>query len=226
MGIRCPDHPVTLAIIEAADRPIAAPSANTSGRPSCTTADEVMEDVGGKIAGIVDGGACSVGVESTILDLTVTPPRLLRPGGMPLEELESVCGEIELDAAILRQMKEGERPRAPGMKYRHYAPKAPVTVFTGAPSKTAAAIAQLAGEGSGVICFEEFTNRFPGAVTVSLGAARDKREQARRVFSALRSFDGTEVTAIYAQCPDPAGLGLAVGNRLNKAAGFQVVEVE
>ena len=112
------------------------------------------------------------------------------------------------------------------MKYRHYAPKAPVTVFTGAPSKTAAAIAQLAGEGSGVICFEEFTNRFPGAVTVSLGAARDKREQARRVFSALRSFDGTEVTAIYAQCPDPAGLGLAVGNRLKKAAGFQVVEVE
>ena len=104
VGIRCPDHPVTLAIIEAADRPIAAPSANTSGRPSCTTASEVMEDVGGKIAGIVDGGACSVGVESTILDLTVTPPRLLRPGGMPLEQLESVCGEIELDAAILRQM--------------------------------------------------------------------------------------------------------------------------
>ena len=226
VGIRCPDHPVTLAIIQAADRPIAAPSANTSGGPSCTSAAEVMEDVGGKIAGIVDGGACSVGVESTILDLTVTPPRLLRPGGMPLEALEAVCGEIELDEAILRQMKEGERPRAPGMKYRHYAPKAPVTVFTGAPFKTAAAIAELAGEGSGVICFEEFQDAFPGAVVGSVGSVQDEQEQARRVFSALRSFDGTEVAAIFAQCPDPAGLGLAVGNRLKKAAGFQVVEVE
>ncbi len=226
VGVRCPDHPVTRAIIAAADVPIAAPSANTSGRPSCTTAAEVMEDVGGKIAAVVDGGPCAVGVESTILDLTCTPPKLLRPGGMPLEQLEAVCGEIEIDPAVLRSMQAGERPRAPGMKYRHYAPKAPVTVFTGNPEATAAAIAKQAGEGSGVICFTECLDYFPNAITVDLGSVEDKQEQARRVFSALRSFDRTQVTAIYAQCPDPAGLGLAVGNRLKKAAGFHVVEVQ
>lgn len=226
VGVRCPDHPVTQAIIRAVDRPIAAPSANTSGRPSCTTAQEVLEDVGGKISGVVDGGPCAVGVESTILDLTVTPPRLLRPGGMPLEALELVCGEIELDPATIRLMGKGERPRAPGMKYRHYAPKAPVTVISGDPARTADYIAGMAGKGTGVICFEEFVHRFPGAVTVSLGPAEDKAEQARRVFSALRSFDQTDVTRILAQCPDSAGLGLAVANRLKKAAGFQVVEVE
>lgn len=225
VGIRCPDHPVTQAIIRAVDRPIAAPSANTSGRPSCTTAAQVLEDVGGKIAGVVDGGPCQVGVESTILDLTVTPPRLLRPGGMPLEALEEVCGEIQIDPAVQRQMGATERPRAPGMKYRHYAPKAPVTVYEGTPEATAAAIARSAGPGTGVICFEEYRDRFPRSVTASLGPVGDKREQARRVFSALRSFDRTNVKEILAQCPDRRGLGLAVGNRLKKAAGFHTVPV-
>lgn len=226
VGVRCPDHPATLAIIRAADRPIAAPSANTSGRPSCTTAQEVLEDVGGKIAGVVDGGPCSVGVESTILDLTVQPPRLLRPGGMPLEELEAVCGEIAIDEATLRQMGEGERPRAPGMKYRHYAPKAPVTVITGDPEQTAAYIAQRADGKTGVICFAEFLDRFPDSVVVSLGSMDDKGEQARRVFSDLRFFDQTSVSRILAQCPDTGGLGLAVANRLKKAAGFHVIALE
>ena len=225
VGIRCPDHPVTRAIIARADVPIAAPSANTSGRPSCTTAEQVLEDVGGKIAAVVDGGPCAVGVESTILDLTCMPPRLLRPGGMPLEELRAVCGEIAIDPAVLRQMGEGERPRAPGMKYRHYAPRAALTVFTGPAAATAAAIARRAGAGCGVICFQEYTDRFPGAVVVSLGPEGDWQEQARRVFSALRQFDSTDVKAIYAQCPPSKGLGLAVANRLKKAAGFQVVEV-
>ncbi len=226
VGVRCPDHPATLAIIRAADRPIAAPSANTSGRPSCTTAREVLEDVGGKIAGVVDGGPCAVGVESTILDLTVTPPRLLRPGGMPLEALEAVCGEIAIDAATVRQMGAGEHPRAPGMKYRHYAPKAPVTVITGDPERTADYIARQAGEKTGVICFEEFLDRFSGSVAVSLGPVGDKGEQARRVFSDLRFFDQTPVTEILAQCPDQGGLGRAVANRLKKAAGFHVISLE
>lgn len=226
VGIRCPDHPVTQEIIRQADRPIAAPSANTSGRPSCTLASEVMEDVGGKIAAVVDGGACAVGVESTIIDLTCEVPKLLRPGGMPLELLEAVCGEIELDPATVRKMGEGERPRAPGMKYRHYAPKAPVTVIAGDPDKTAAYIAQKAGKGIGVICFEEYRSDFPQAETASLGSVSDKAEQARRVFNVLRSFDQKAVTEIYAQCPDSTGLGLAVSNRLKKAAGFNVVEVE
>ncbi|MCD8382165.1 MAG: threonylcarbamoyl-AMP synthase [Clostridiales bacterium] len=225
VGIRCPDHPVTQAIIRAADRPIAAPSANTSGRPSCTTAAQVLEDVGGKVAGVVDGGPCRVGVESTILDLTVSPPRLLRPGGMPLESLEAVCGEIQIDPAVQRLMAASERPRAPGMKYRHYAPKAPVTVYEGTPEATAAVIARSAGPETGVICFEEYKDRFPRSVTVSFGPVGDKREQARRVFSALRSFDRTNVKEILAQCPDRRGLGLAVGNRLKKASGFHVVPV-
>ncbi len=226
VGVRCPDHPVTEAIIRAAGHPIAAPSANTSGRPSCTTAAEVLEDVGGKIAAVVDGGPCAVGVESTILDLTVTPPRLLRPGGMPLEDLRAVCGEIDLDPAVLRQMGEGERPRAPGMKYRHYAPHAPVTVVTGDPDRTAAYIAARADRKTGVICFEEYRGRFPWSVVVSLGPVSDKGEQARHVFSDLRFFDQTGVQQIFAQCPDPDGLGFAVANRLKKAAGFHVIELE
>ncbi len=225
VGVRCPAHPVTEAIIRAAGRPIAAPSANTSGRPSCTTAGEVLEDVGGKIAAVVDGGPCAVGVESTILDLTVTPPRLLRPGGMPLEELEAVCGEIDLDPAVVRQMAQGERPRAPGMKYRHYAPHAPVTVVTGDPDRTAAYIAQRADGKTGVLCFEEYRDQFPWSVVASLGPAGDQGEQARHVFSDLRFFDRTGVQQIFAQCPAPEGLGLAVANRLKKAAGFHVIDL-
>ena len=137
VAMRCPNHPVTLAIIREAGIPVAAPSANTSGRPSCTTAQDVLEDMDGKIEGVVDGGPCTVGVESTILDLTCDPPRLLRPGGLPLEALEQLIGPISVDKAVVSPLQEGEQPKAPGMKYRHYAPKAPVTVFTGAPEASA-----------------------------------------------------------------------------------------
>ena len=224
VGVRCPNHPVTLAIIREAGVPIAAPSANTSGRPSCTTAQDVLEDMDGKIAGVVDGGPCAVGVESTILDLTCDPPRLLRPGGLPLEELERLIGKIEVDKAVTGMLGEGEKPRAPGMKYRHYAPKAPVTVVTGKPEKSAQIIAQRVGPTSGVICFDEYADLFPAQVVQTLGPASDKQTQAQRVFDALRSFDGSAVTEIYAQCPDNRGLGLAIGNRRKKAAGFHVVE--
>ena len=224
VGVRCPNHPVTLAIIREAGVPIAAPSANTSGRPSCTTAQDVLEDMDGKIAGVVDGGPCAVGVESTILDLTCDPPRLLRPGGLPLEELERLIGKIEVDKAVTGMLEEGEKPRAPGMKYRHYAPKAPVTVVTGKPEKSAQIIAQRVGPTSGVICFDEYAHLFPKQVVQTLGLASDKQTQAQRVFDALRSFDGSDVTEIYAQCPDNRGLGLAIGNRLKKAAGFHVLE--
>ena len=225
VGVRCPNHPVTLAVIAAADVPIAAPSGNTSGRPSPTSAADMLEDMDGKIDGIFDGGPCGVGVESTIIDLTCQPPRLLRAGGLPLEELERVLGTVLVDKCITQLMTDGERPRAPGMKYRHYAPKAPVTVVTGDGKKSAAYIAAHAPEGAGVICFSEFRAQFPGCVVHELGPEGDKSEQARRVFDALREFDATDVTEIFAQCPDDAGLGLAIGNRLKKAAGFHVVEV-
>ena len=225
VGMRCPAHPLCREIIRLADVPVAAPSGNTSGRPSPTTAEHMWEDMAGKIDAIVDGGSCSVGVESTIVDLTVQPPRLLRPGGVTLEELETVLGEVAVDEAVKRLMGAGERPRAPGMKYRHYAPKAPVTVVAGEAGRSAAYIASHAKAGDGVLCFDEYAGAFPGCVVEHLGRAADVPEQARHVFDALRAFDHTQVPAIWAQCPDGAGIGLAVANRLNKAAGFHIVEV-
>ena len=226
VGVRCPNHPVTLAIIEAAGVPIAAPSGNTSGRPSPTTAAHMIEDMDGRIDGIVDGGPCTVGVESTIIDLTVTPPRLLRPGGQPLESLRQVLGEVAVDKAVTGLLAAGERPRAPGMKYRHYAPHAPVTVVTGEPERSARRIQGLLSDTAGVICFDEYAPLFPGHIIHKLGPAADKSAQARHVFDALRTFDGTDVTEIFAQCPDDGGLGLAVANRLKKAAGFHLIDAD
>ena len=226
VAVRCPNHPVTLSIIREAGIPIAAPSANTSGRPSCTTAQDVLEDMDGKIEGVVDGGACTVGVESTILDLTCEPPRLLRPGGLPLEDLERLIGHIDVDKAVTGKLEEGEKPKAPGMEYRHSAPRAPVTVVTGSPEASAAEIARRVSSTSGVICFDEYVHMFPEQEVHALGPAADKLTQAQRVFDALRTFDGSAVTEVYAQCPDNRGLGLAIGNRLKKAAGFHIIEAD
>ena len=224
VGVRCPDHPVTRAIISAADTPVAAPSGNTSGRPSPTCARHMMEDMMGKIDGIVDGGDCAVGVESTIIDLTVQPPRLLRPGGLPLEELEAVLGEVAVDKAVRQRLGDGEKAKAPGMKYRHYAPRAAVTVVTGTPHRSAAYIREHLPAGAGVICFDEYAPLFAGHIVHRLGSQEDKLAQAQHVFNALRTFDDTDVTAIFAQCPDETGLGLAVWNRLKKAAGYHTVD--
>ena len=229
VGMRCPSHILCHELIRLADVPIAAPSGNTSGRPSPTTADHVREDMDGKIDAIVDGGPCSVGVESTIIDLTCTPPRLLRPGGISLEQLRAVLGQVDVDPAVTRLLGAGEKPKAPGMKYRHYAPKAPVTVVSGDPKTSAEYIAAHAAPEDGVICFDEFmplfTSRTGTRPVMDLGPAGDKEEQARHIFDALRSFDHTQVAAIWAQCPDTEGIGLAITNRLNKAAGFQIIKV-
>ncbi|MGO5022040.1 L-threonylcarbamoyladenylate synthase [Lawsonibacter sp. LCP25S3_G6] len=229
VGMRCPAHKLCRDIIAAAGVPVAAPSGNTSGRPSPTTAQHMLEDMDGKIEAIVDGGPCSVGVESTIIDLTCNPPRLLRPGGITLEQLRDVLGEVDVDPAVTRLLGAGEKPKAPGMKYRHYAPKAPVTVVTGDPKKSAEYIAAHAQSEDGIICFDEFLPLFTGRSSarpvMDLGPAGDKEEQARHIFDALRSFDHTSVPAIWAQCPDTSGIGLAIANRLNKAAGFHIIEV-
>ncbi len=224
VAVRCPNNQVTLSIIREAGVPIAAPSANLSGKPSCTTAQEVIEDMEGKIDGLVDGGPCLVGVESTILDLTGEQPRLLRPGGVSVEALERIIGPITVDKAVTGLLPEEEKPRAPGMKYRHYAPNAPITVFTGDPEASAREIASRVGPNTGVICFDEFTRLFPHQVVRSLGPYEDKQMHAQRLFHLLRSFDLSTVTEILAQCPDSRGIGLAVGNRLKRAAGFHVVE--
>ena len=226
VGMRCPAHPVCRAILAAADVPVAAPSGNTSGRPSPTNMADMLEDMDGKIDGIVDGGSCTVGVESTIIDLTATPPRLLRPGGITLEQLRSVLGEVAVDDAVLRPMGKDEHPRAPGMKYRHYAPKAPVTVVRGEGAEAARTIRRHIGDRDGDICFNEFRPLFEGHPTQCIGPASDPEEQAQRVFDALRAFDHTDVAAIWAMCPDGSGIGLAVCNRLNKAAGFHIIEAD
>lgn len=225
VGMRCPDCAVTRDIIAAANVPVAAPSGNASGRPSPTTANAMLEDMEGKIDAIVDAGPCAVGVESTIIDLTVNPPRLLRPGGVTLEELEDALGEVAVDDAVRRQMAPDERPRAPGMKYRHYAPKAPVTVVKGDPHETAGYIVARMAERSGVICFDEFKGYFQGAPVETIGPMENKAEHARRIFDALRAFDRLDVEDIWAQSPDDVGIGLAVANRLNKAAGFHIIEL-
>lgn len=225
VGMRCPDCAVTREIIARADVPVAAPSGNASGRPSPTTAAAMLEDMDGKIDAIVDAGPCQVGVESTIVDLTVTPPRLLRPGGVTLEELEDALGEVAVDEAVRRLMAPGEQPKAPGMKYRHYAPKAPVTVVRGDPDETAGYIVARMGDKSGVICFDEYAGYFRGHLVEAIGPAADQAQQARRIFDALRAFDHADVTDIWAQSPTDTGLGLAVTNRLNKAAGFHIIEL-
>jgi len=225
VGMRCPKHPVTNALIKAADLPIAAPSANISGRPSTTSFEHVFQDMDGKIDAIIDGGDCAVGLESTIIDLTESPPRLLRPGGVTLEQLRAVLGNVTIDEAIRHIVKDGEKPKAPGMKYRHYAPRAPVTVVCGYPERTAQYIREQATEESGILCFDEYGFMFSNKHTRTFGRSTDLKAQAERLFDALRSFDETDVTEIFAQCPSDEGLGLAIANRLKKAAGFRTVDL-
>ena len=225
VGIRLPSHPMARALIRESGVPLAAPSANTSGRPSTTTAAHVMHDMDGKIAAVLDGGACGVGVESTVITLALERPRLLRPGGITLEQLRSVLGEVDVDRALYEKIGDDVKVSAPGMKYRHYAPKAPVTVVRGDPQDTAKYIAERISDATGVLCFDEYKNMFPNCIVECFGSQDDLGAQAREVFDRLRAFDDTSVTQIWAQCPSDEGLGLAVANRIKKAAGFSVIEI-
>lgn len=225
VGIRLPSHPMARALIRESGVPLAAPSANTSGRPSTTTAAHVMHDMDGKIAAVLDGGACGVGVESTVITLALERPRLLRPGGITLEQLRSVLGEVDVDRALYEKIGDDVKVSAPGMKYRHYAPKAPVTVVRGDPQDTAKYIAERISDATGVLCFDEYKDMFPNCIVECFGSRDDLGAQAREVFDRLRAFDDTSVTQIWAQCPSDEGLGLAVANRIKKAAGFSVIEI-
>ena len=226
VAVRMPSDPVANRLIKLAGVPVAAPSANTSGRPSPTTAQHVWQDMEGKIEMILDGGPVGIGVESTIVDVSGDVPTLLRPGAITMEMLRETVGRVEIDPAIQAPPSADLRPKAPGMKYRHYAPKAPVTVVTGPAASSARTIQHLAQPGDGVICFDEFATLFDQQVVEHLGPSQDKRIQAQRVFDALRAFDSKDVPQIYAQCPDSQGLGLAISNRLKKAAGFKTIAAE
>ncbi|MBQ6000623.1 MAG: threonylcarbamoyl-AMP synthase [Clostridia bacterium] len=227
VAIRIPSHPVAAALLREARVPVAAPSANRSGRPSPTRLSHVVEDLDGLVDLMIDGGECGVGLESTVVSLAGERPVLLRPGGISLKMLEQVLGEVEVDRAVTGQLAEGQRPQAPGMKYRHYAPKAQLTLGHGDPAALRQwLIACSEQENVGILCYEEDVAAFPHAAhVVSLGRRDDLEAQAHALFDALRSFDETGVSAIFGPLPEMEGIGLAVRNRLLKAAGHRVVEL-
>jgi len=224
IGVRCPSHPDARAIIRASGVPLAAPSANRSGRPSPTDFEHVREDLDGRVDAILDGGVCTVGVESTVVDMTEEIPVLLRPGGITLRQLRDVLGEVEVDEAVTRALTPGRRVRAPGMKYRHYAPKAPVTILDGDVSEVAEYVKNIPN--AAVLCFEEEAEALRSCCKhlEVYGGKTDADAMAHALFAALRKFDTLAVDAIFARVPCAGdGMELAVINRLEKAAGFERV---
>lgn len=222
MAVRCPSHPVARAIIRAAGVPLAAPSANISGRPSPTNAKYVFEDMNGKIDMIVDGGQSEVGVESTVVTLAQKPARLLRPGGITAEQLKSVLGEVVIDDAVLHMLKAGEKAASPGMKYKHYAPKADVTIVKGSFDAFRRFVAEKGD--CFVLCFEGEEKYFKNYVTY--GRADDPSSQANRLFDALRELDEKGAKTVYARDPGTSGVDLAVYNRLIRAAAFKTADAK
>lgn len=230
VAVRMPSHPVARAVIDAGGGYIAAPSANTSGRPSPTTAEHVAEDLSGRIEMIVDGGAVEIGVESTILDMTVEPPMILRPGAVTREMLEDLIGEVAVDRTLL-DADSKIKPKAPGMKYRHYAPKASLVIVEGKMEHVTAWIGQKAREGRkegkkiGIIATEETRSRYPEGDVKVAGTREDEGTIASRLYGILREFDADKVDEIYSESFDSDGIGSAVMNRLLKAAGHHVIKV-
>ena len=226
VGIRCPDSPVTREIIRLAGVPIAAPSANISGKPSTTTAEHVLHVHDGRIDAIVDGGPCRVGVESTIVDLTERRPRLLRPGGIGPEQLISVLGDLVVDKAVTAQVDKDAVVKAPGMKYRHYAPTEPVVIVSGSRENAAAYIRAHFEPGDRVLCFEEELPLYDGCNPLSYGREADVNTLSAGLFAALRELDDPKIHQVYARCPVGGGVAYAVQNRLKKAAAFHIVDAE
>lgn len=226
VAVRCPDCEITREIIRLSGVPIAAPSANISGKPSTTTAEHVRHDHDGKIDMIVDGGACRVGVESTIVDLTEERPRLLRPGGITPEQLTEVLGDLIVDRAVTGQIDKDAVVKAPGMKYRHYAPAEPVVIVSGSREKAAAYIRRHFVPGDRVLCFEEELPLYAGCDPLAYGSEANAETLSAGLFAALRILDDPAIHQVYARCPEGGGVAYAVQNRLKKAAAFQVIDAE
>lgn len=232
VAIRMPNHRVALALIEQSGIYIAAPSANTSGRPSPTRAEHVIEDLDGKIEMIIDGGPVGIGLESTIVDLTEEVPIILRPGSITKTMLEEVIGKVEMDPAILQKnIEEDIAPKAPGMKYKHYAPKGELIIVEGAIEKVISfineRIAVLSNNGIkvGVITTDETRDKYKADIIKSLGKRTDEQAIAKILYNILREFDKLQVEVIYSECFYSNELGYAIMNRLLKAAGYQVIQV-
>lgn len=231
VGIRMPSNDIALKLIELSGCPVAAPSANISGRPSPTDVERCIEDLDGKIDYIIGGEKSNVGVESTIVDCTVIPPIVLRPGGITLEMLREVCSDIIIDKAIQGKPDVNLKPKAPGMKYRHYAPKAKLKIIKGNKEKTIEKINEIVQnyienqKNVVILSTEELSGRFPLGKIITLGSEKNLYDVARNLFEALRICDDLNADYILCQAFEEDGVGLAIMNRLNKAAGFDILEV-
>ena len=225
VAVRFPAHPVAREIIKKTGLPLAAPSANLSGSPSPTTFQHCVNDLMGRVDAIIDGGPCSVGVESTIISLAGEKPVLLRPGYVTLEQLRETIGEVELSKAVLEKLDEGEKVLSPGMKYKHYAPKAAVSLVKGSSEKYVNFVNEHAGEGVYALCFDEEAPVLK-TKTVTYGSEFSDAEQAEHIFEALRELDSLGAKRVFAHSPKITGVGLAVYNRLVRAAGFDVIELD
>lgn len=232
IAVRMPRHNVALALIEESGCPVAAPSANLAGKPSPTSANHVLADLDGRIDAVLDAGSTRVGVESTVLDLTVDPPEVLRPGGTPYETLVEVLGQVELNpSAVADHALPVEKARSPGIKHKHYSPEAEVIVVEGELMAVVDKINRLAerykkeSKRPGVLCTEETIGRYAGTgVLKSLGSRKNLDSLARNLFRLLREFDEEDVDVIIAEGVPSEGLGLAVMNRLRKAAGYKIIK--
>ncbi len=223
VAVRFPSHPTALRLISLSS-PLAAPSANLSGSPSPTTAGHVCDDMNGRIDAIIDGGDCDVGVESTVITLAEDPPRLLRPGGITVEQLRSVIGEVIIDNAVTAPLAKGEKAASPGMKYKHYAPEAEVILLDGNNEKFRQYVNDNGRDGDAVLCYNEDlgTLKLP---CIPIGSENDTETQAHRLFSVLRETDKLNITRVFAHCPPTDGVGLAVYNRMIRASGFQIIKL-
>ncbi|MEY8516510.1 L-threonylcarbamoyladenylate synthase [Lachnospiraceae bacterium 29-84] len=230
VAVRMPCHPVALAFIRAAGGFVAAPSANTSGRPSPTAAEHVALDLDGRIPMILDGGPVGIGIESTIVDFTEEIPMVLRPGSVTQAMIQELIGEVRMDPGLMAG-QGGSRPKAPGMKYRHYAPKAELILVDGEPPRVQEEIRRLAkaaidmGKRVGIIGTEETCPGYPFGIVKSIGTREMEDTIAQHLYGVLREFDQQEVDVIYSECFSSPGLGQAIMNRLKKAAGHHIIKV-
>ena len=229
VAVRMPTDEIARAVIRAGGGYISAPSANTSGRPSPTSAEHVADDFDGKIDMIIDGGNVDIGLESTILDMTVEPPMILRPGAITKEMLEEVIGEVAVDATLLTE-DTGDAPKAPGMKYRHYAPKAQLVIVKGEVGETLKAIRQIAYEQTrlgfkvGIIASGETAEYYTNGIVKNIGTRSNENSIAKNLYRVLREFDEEDVSYIYSEAFDGDGIGSAIMNRLEKAAGHHIIQ--
>ena len=230
VAIRMPSNKIARELIKAAGVPIAAPSANSSGRPSPTKAAHVIYDLDGKIDMVIDGGEVDIGIESTIVDVTGEVPVILRPGFITEEMLSEAIGRVEIDEVVKSLSPDKDlKPKAPGMKYRHYAPKGRMTIYKGSHSKVVERIneeiSKLEGKKTGVLATDETKSYYRADIIISLGSREDGESIAHNLFDALRKFDDDDVEFIYSEGFDENKLGFAIMNRLHKSAGYNIINV-